>query len=552
MVYRIPFTARLITVLLVSACCFVGLAWAEGYEQRDLELHSGQSQLIQTSHPFNKIVVANDNIVDVVVNSRQECFIYGKSSGNTSVIFRDDEANKTQIDVIVTPDVTLLKRRIAELFPGQDIKVYSNRTGVVLSGSVTGPEVVEQVLRLSEQVLASMAAPTSDKGAKTASLSKDVTRQTDAADRAGLLAATSDVTIEAKKPQGSSSTGVSGPTITNLLKVSGIQQVLLEVKFAEVNRRSTKELEAGIGLGGLGNDFSGGISGSGSVLTPFDATGLSGVIPGGKIGNIIDGIEIPGLADAPGSLFVNLSGGANVFVNIDNFTLMLRFLEEERLGRILAEPKLVTMTGQEASFLAGGEYPFQEIDNNGNIGIQFKEFGIGLRFTPLVNSDGMITLKVAPSVTDIADLIETSTGPQAVFSSRKLESTVQLRDGQTLALAGLLQDNLSETVSKVPLLGDIPILGTLFRSTNYLQQKTDLLVAVTPHLVTPVREGEISFPGEFIKPPNRFELYLEGRLEGHRSPDQPSALSQHKFTAAPVSSTGGLEGSFGYTEPAHQ
>jgi pilus assembly protein CpaC len=125
---------------------------------------------------------------------------------------------------------------------------------------------------------------------------------------------------------------------------------------------------------------------------------------------------------------------------------------------------------------------------------------------------------------------------------------VQLRDGQTLALAGLLQDDLSEVVNKVPLLGDLPILGTLFRSTNYQQKKTDLLVAVTPHLVRPVQEGKLSFPGEFVKPPNRFELYLEGKLEGRRADNDSSFLSDHIFMAPTSSSSGGMEGNFGHIE----
>ncbi|MCK4536856.1 MAG: hypothetical protein KAT93_07575, partial [Desulfuromonadales bacterium] len=381
---------------------------------------------------------------------------------------------------------TGLKKQLAEYFPNEDIKVYASETGVVLSGTVSGPEIVEQALRLTDRFLPKTAAGGS----------------------------------------GGSETGLSDMAITNLLKVGGIQQVLLEVKFAEVNRQSTRELEAGIGLGKLSNDFSGAFSSSGSVGL------MNNGLLSGSIGD-------------PGSLFINLAGGANVFVNIDNFTAMLRFLEEERLGRILAEPKLVTMTGQEASFLAGGEYPFQEFDDNGNVGISFKEFGIGLRFTPIVNSDGMITLRVAPSVTDISELVDSGAGgQQAVFSSRKLESTVQLHDGQTLALAGLLQDNLSEVVSKIPLLGDIPILGALFRSTNYLHQKTDLLIAVTPHLIKPVNEGELSFPGEFIKPPNRFEFYLEGKLEGRRLATDTSSFQTHSFQVP--SETGGMEGQFGH------
>jgi pilus assembly protein CpaC len=250
---------------------------------------------------------------------------------------------------------------------------------------------------------------------------------------------------------------------------------------------------------------------------------------------------------------MNISAFSNVFINIDDFSLFLRFLEEERLGRVLAEPKLLTMSGQEASFLAGGEYPYQTVDDNA-VNINFKQFGVGLRFTPIVGSDGIITLKVAPSVSDIVSFTETtlgsSIGPQPILSIRQLESTVQLRDGQTLALAGLLQDNMSETVSKVPLFGDIPILGALFRSTSYQQKKTDLMIAVTPHLIKPVQEGKLSFPGEFIKPPSRFELYLEGKLEGRRSDNDPSLLSQHAFAAPVSTATGGMEGNFGHMESA--
>jgi pilus assembly protein CpaC len=171
----------------------------------------------------------------------------------------------------------------------------------------------------------------------------------------------------------------------------------------------------------------------------------------------------------------------------------------------------------------------------------------------VVLSDGKISLRVAPSVSDIAS---SSTIPSGIvganfvvpnLTTRKLETTVQLYDGQTLALAGLLQDNLRESVSKVPGLGDLPIIGALFRSTAYLQDKTDLLIAVTPHLVKANKEGTLRFPGENVNPPNRFEFYLEGRLEGRRSPNEASTLSRHSFapTAAPGVSQGGLEGVFG-------
>ncbi len=531
-------------VFLLIFCALLlgwsGLAFAG---EKTLELMSGDVyNYVSEEFDLRRVIVGNPDIIHVDVTGKNEIVLVGKKLGNTKILLKGEGTEATTLDIMVSPDVTTLKRRINELFPGQDIKIYSNNSGVILSGTVTGTEVIEQVLRVANQLLLA----TEDKGKAAVQINKKVKSSATKEELAQVISEGKGITVEAVANQESgASTGQSGPSIINLMKVGGPQQVLLEVKFAEVNRQSTRELEAGIGLGKLGKDFSGAFSASGAVTTPFDATGLSGVIPGGTIGTL-DDVSISGMANAPRSLFLNLTGGgANVFVNIDNFTAMLRFLEEERLGRILAEPKLVTMNGQEASFLAGGEYPFQEVDDDGNVGIDFKDYGVGLRFTPIVNSDGLITLRVSPSVTDISELVDAGLGgQQAVFSSRKLDTTVQLHDGQTLALAGLLQNNLSEVVSKIPLLGDIPILGTLFRSTNYLEQKTDLLIAVTPHLIKPVNEGDIIFPGEFIKPPNRFEFYLEGKLEGRRQAADPSAFSVHSFQAP--AETGGLEGDFGH------
>jgi pilus assembly protein CpaC len=547
-------TGRILGFAMVAALAMNGLSLAKitEIESREeptyIEMVPGDNKKLMIDHDLKRIVVGDPNIIEIKVLSKNRIGLIAKGIGNSSITLNGpDEADVTSIYVHVAPDVIALKQRISQLFPGQNIRIYANKNGIILAGSVSGAEVVEQVLRLTEQMLAS---PGKEQAQPQVEINRQVSSTATDEELAQIIADTSEISVDAKKKSGSSTTGKSSVTITNLMQVGGSQQVLLEVKLAEVNRESTRELQAGIGLGGLGSDFSGGISSSSSVLTNFDTTGLSGVIPGGKIGSLVDDISIPGLADAPGTLFMNLADGANIFINIDNFTAMLRFVESERLGRILAEPKLVTMSGQEASFLAGGQFPFQEIDNNGNIGIEFKDFGVGLKFTPIVQSDGTITLKVAPSVTDIDQLVETSTGPQPVFSTRKLESTVQLRDGQTLALAGLLQENLTEVVNKVPFLGDIPYLGALFRSSNYQQSKTDLLVAVTPHLISPVREGDISFPGEFIKPPNRHEFYLEGRLEGRRTSMDPSQIQQHNFARKSYSEAGGLEGDFGHSDAA--
>lgn len=506
---------RIAGMILLLSCLFLpggsGTALAE---VRALELLSGDVHTyVSEAHPLRRVVIGNPDIVHVDVVSKNEIILVGKKLGNTKILLRDDAGSETTLDIMVSPDITTLKKRINELFPGQNIRIYSNKSGVILAGSVTGAEIIEQVLRVANQLLLT----SSDKGVASIKVAKGVRSAASKEELAQVMSESRGVTVEAvAEEESGGETGKSGPSIINLMTVGGPQQVLLEVKFAEVNRRSARDLQAGFSLGKLSDDFS------------YSSTSTGTASPA-----------------AAGSLLLNLASKANIFVNIDNFTATLRFLEEEQLGRILAEPKLVTMAGQEASFLAGGEYPFQEIDEDGDVGITFKEFGVGLRFTPIVGSDGLITLHVAPSVTEIASLIEVENGSnEAVFSTRKLDSTVQLHDGQTLALAGLLQDSLTEVVNKIPLLGDIPIIGTLFRSTNYLQNKTDLMIAVTPHIIQPVREGELTFPGEFINPPNRFEFYLEGRLEGRRRATDPSHFSRHDF----IPGNGGLEGDFGHTD----
>lgn len=475
-------------------------------EHRTLEVNIGGSELVEIREPSQrmKILISNADIIGARPLRPNLVSIYnlGKKIGFSRVTVWDEAQRQVRaiIDVNVTLDLTPLKKKLFEIFPNEKIEVHSSETGVVLSGTVSGPEIAEQVLRLTQTFMPEKAdAKTSGDG-----------------------------------------TGKSGPGITNLMKVGGIQQVMLEVKFAEVTRSSGRNWQAALGLVNQGQDLNiiGGVGG-------FNLGGADGITPEGF---------------NAGSLLLNFAGlsgttPANIFFRLDNFTSALRFLEDEGLARILAEPRLVTLSGQEASFLAGGEFPIP-VPNEDGITIEFREFGVALRFTPVVMSDGRISLRVAPSVSDI---VSTSSFPAAFagqggqilvpnLSTRKLETTVQMHDGQTLALAGLLQDNLRQTVSKVPGLGNLPIIGSLFRSTAYQQEKTDLLIAVTPHLVKPVREGSLRFPGEFMQTPNRWEYYMEGRLEGRRSPENVSAFQQHSF-AAPAPGTGpmgGLEGEFGH------
>lgn len=483
----VRFGIALLVFAITLICC--SSVWAAEIERTTRELKLGGSDLIKTSHPFKRVSIADPTVADVVVLSPHELYVYGKKVGYTSVILWDEGKGKTLLDVVVSLDLTALKQKLYELYPEQKIEVYGSETGVVLAGTVSGPEIVEQVLRLTQTYMPK----------------------------------------KAEGEGGKQGTGRSGHAVTNLLQVEGIQQVMLEVKFAEVNRDSTRDWQAALAVGDIGENI-------------FGAVGVNGL---GALA-----------ATEAGSLLVNFAGiENNIFAKIDDVTTALEFLETEGLARLLAEPRLVTMSGQEASFLAGGEFPIpvpQSGANGTTITIEFREFGVGLVFTPVVLSDGKISLRVAPSVTRTTtdSAVQIGDGTGEVFfvpslSTRKLETTVQLYDGQTLALAGLLEDNLRETVSKVPGLGDVPILGALFRSSEYRQEKTDLLITVTPSLVKPVKQSDLRYPGENFQEPNSFQFYLEGRLDGTTETD---ATMEDRFVGETAASQSqhGLEGTFGH------
>jgi pilus assembly protein CpaC len=468
-------------------------ARAQDKARQSLELKLGVAESFRPRQPVRTAGVADPAVATASLVGPREITLVGKAVGSTTLILTDENQNRELIDLVVGLDLTGLKNQLHQIYPGQDVEVRPAPSGIVLSGTVSGPEIGEQAVLLASSYLPPTAPP--------------------------------------HRPY----------SVTNLLRVGGFQQVLLEVKFAEVARRSTRDWQAALGITGQGQDLQ-------------IAAGIGGL-------DVSTGIP-PGLNQ--GSLLLNFAGNqANIFAKLDDITAALKFLEEEGLARVLAEPRLVTRSGVPASFLAGGEFPIPVLQQNagGNaVTVQFREFGVSLRFTPVVLSDGKISLQVAPAVSEIANASAlnlptgTTTGNAGnVFSipsltTRKLETTVELYDGQTLALAGLLQDTLRESAKKIPGLGDLPILGSLFRSANFIQNKTDLLIAVTPHLIKPNREGTLTYPGEFMQVPSRFEFYLQGRLEGARAPNDIPALSQHGFAARrlPLDQKGGLEGDFGH------
>ncbi len=287
--------------------------------------------------------------------------------------------------------------------------------------------------------------------------------------------------------------------VSNSLSISANQQVNLEVRFVEVNRTAGKELGVNWNLDGNAATGTGvPLSGSGSAVTPVIGLGaLSSALPFGAV-------------------------IANFLSNGVSADMLITALEQKKLARRLAEPNLTAMSGESASFHAGGEFPIPVAEDvTGKVTIQFKEFGVKLNFTPVVLDDGLINLKIRPEVSEIdqANSIRLSEGGIAIpaLSVRKAETSVELRDGQSFAIAGLLQTVNSKTVSQVPWLGNVPVLGTLFRSSGFQKRETDLVIIVTPRLVRPVGVDEqLKTPLDDVLSSNEPELFLLGKTEVSR------------------------------------
>jgi pilus assembly protein CpaC len=299
---------------------------------------------------------------------------------------------------------------------------------------------------------------------------------------------------------------VAPKAVTNAMSVRGSQQVLLEVRFVEANRDSVRSL--GVGWEVLGNRF-GGISG----------LPLSG-----------------GTADTGGFPLVNLAGagtpfGVAVARLLDGNTtvdVLVQALEERGLARRLAEPNLVALSGDTASFLAGGEFPFPVQANFDKITIEFKKFGVGLAFTPTVLGDGLINLKIEPEVSEIdPNNSITVNGTQIPgLVVRRAQTTLELRDGQSFALAGLLQTTNFSTQAQLPWIGQVPVLGTLFSSNAFQKKETDLVIIVTPKLVRPARPGDrLATPHDSRLPANDIEFFVKRQQE--IKADRPPPLQGH-------------------------
>ncbi|WP_265569666.1 type II and III secretion system protein family protein [Sphingomicrobium nitratireducens] len=436
------------TAVLAAPASAQIVAEAEGVHAGELAVPVNKSQVLRTDRRFQRALIGNPEIADVLPLTDQSLYVLGKSVGTTSLTLYDGRNNLIAVvDVAVGPDVTGLRRQLSDLMPGDTLGARMVNDSIVLEGIVSSAV---------------------------------------AADRAVQLA-------EAYAPG----------RVINMLSIGSSQQVLLEVRFSEVKRTALKDL--GIGMFVTDEDVQGSI-GSGASLTPGDDSDSNSGFGNGVLG-------LSSITDAFGVFTGDFPLlGANI-------SLALDALERKGAVTTLAEPTLVALSGETASFLAGGEFPIPVAQNSTGSGsaitVQFKPFGVSLAFTPTVLADGVINIVVAPEVSSIDTSASVTINGLVVpgLSTRRAQTVLELRDGESFALAGLLRTDFQDTVNQFPILGSLPIIGTLFRSTNFRREETELVIIVTPRLVRPVPAGSLKVPTDGALPPDEIDLFLLGKTD---------------------------------------
>jgi len=428
-----------------------------------LDVPMNRAVVVESDVPFSELSIANPGIADISSLSDRTIYVLGKSPGITTLTLLDGTGRLiTNVEVKVAADVTEFKERPRQILPGEKIEVRTANDGIVLSGVVSSSQRLQRALDLAERY-----AP---------------------------------------------------ERVSNLMSVGGVQQVMLKVRFAEMQRAVSKSLSVSWGFnGGTSVGVNGGTGGLNNQ--PSLSNALAGNIP---INN-----------DNAGAVLFGFNAGS---VQVG---LLLEALEQKGVVRTLAEPNLSALSGQEATFLAGGEVPIPVPQDDGVVTIEYKPFGIELRFIPRVVDGDVINLEMNASVSaiDPTNSVTINGDPALAFTRRETSTTVEMRDGESFAIAGLIEDEFLDSTSELPWLGDVPVLGALFRSADYQRSQTELVIIITAHLVTPTRGEALTLPTDRVKPPSEKDLFLFGKVAETDSPQTQAASEVAKQD---------FSGSYGY------
>jgi pilus assembly protein CpaC len=407
-----------------------------------------KSMLVELPRELRDVIVSNPEVVDAVVQTSSRVYLIGKKNGQANAFFFDVNGERIlTLELQVEQDTLPLDQLLERLIPGSRIKTEVLNDTLILTGSVRNPVDSNRAADIASRY-AVTDGPQSDK-------------------RAGLK-------------------------VINMLAVEGEEQVMLKVVVAEVQRELLKQFGVNLGASiNAGNFVT-------TLLTenalPLTAAAGLGTLPIPGVDNGVVDVYNTG----PSGTFGN-SGIAGTWNTGNNkIAHAIRALERDGLVRTLAEPNLTAVSGEAAKFLAGGEYPIPVVSSDGGLSVTFKEFGVGLAFTPVVLSGGRISLKIETEVSELtnAGAVTLSNISIPALKKRQAKSTVELPSGGTLAIAGLMSNDTRQNIDGFPGLKNLPILGTLFRSRDYINKQTELVVIVTPYLVRPTAQSRLARPSD--------------------------------------------------------
>jgi pilus assembly protein CpaC len=432
----------------------------------------GKSQDVRTGTSFVDVMVGDPEVADVNPLTDHTLSILGKKIGTTRVqVYAEGKKLIGIFDVEVSYDITRLANELKRRFAGSHLQASSVNGRIMLSGEVADAATLDKAVTIARQF---------------------------------------------------------GPEIINSVSVSSPQQVMLEVRFIEISRTASRELGVqwnrfgGNSIANIGNQVPAG-------QLPITPSGGNSTFSNPGARQFIGGVNSSDAVMSSAAVAAGVLSGASPF----GFAIAriagggaltdvaINALEQKGVARSLAEPNLVALSGDTASFLAGGEYPIPVSGNQGQITVDYKKYGVGLAFTPTVLSRGLINLKIEPEVSSIdythpVAISATVSVPSLIV--RRASTTVELRDGQSFVLGGLLQSNNQNSIDQLPWLGSVPVLGALFSSKSYQKNETDLVIVVTPHLVRPARPGDvIRTSADDTLPPNDPDFFLLGKTEVTRA-----------------------------------
>lgn len=464
--------------LAIALLCVVGAAQSAYAAAATFYVPINRSELVTTSSDMGEVIVADPEVADVFVHGKRKISVLGKSIGQTSLrVFDGQHQLIRSMDISVTYDLPAVRRALREFLPNERIGVSMVNTRIALTGNVSSSEAASTAVELAEEFVS------------------------------GKLAA------EASRSRPRRALNGERSPIINLMKISSGQQVMLRIRIGEIQRNALKNL--GVNLTVFNGGDNGFLIGTG--------TGQYGNTTGSNPAFGFN--QFTNAGDSFGTI------GGNALIGNTGIAGTIDALERDGMLKVLAEPNLVALSGEEAQFLAGGEFPIPVPQQLGTTTIEYKPFGVALKFTPYVLSENRLRIQVQPEVSELSFEQTIDTGDGFVAPSlitRRASTTVELAPGESFMIAGLIRDNMSSQINELPGVGEIPVLSALFRSTSYQRNETELVIAVTPYLVDPVKGTDVKLPTDDFRPASFMESIFFGSLSGSKG-NQPSVEGPSGF-----------------------